>query len=165
MLLQTIFCSPKRGKAPIFMVMRCMLRLPAAGMGGNTGMQASAITVRGIALGEIEYGRLIKISLREIFVGMLMGCICGLTTGLIVWFKLMQFGGITTVSPVRLAFVVGISMCSAMTFAALCGTLLPLILHKWKVDPALASGPFVTTGNDLAASMIYFAMCFFLLKM
>lgn len=134
-------------------------------MGGNTGMQASAITVRGIALGEIEFGRLVKLSLREIFVGVLMGCVCGLVTGIIVWAKLTQFGGVSTVSPLKLALVVGISMCSAMTFAALCGTLLPIILHKWKIDPALASGPFVTTGNDLAASMIYFAMCFFLLKM
>jgi magnesium transporter len=134
-------------------------------MGGNTGMQASAITVRGIALGEIEYGKLLKTSLREIFVGMLMGCVCGLLTGIIIWFQLTQFGGMTTVSPMRLAFVVGVSMCVAMAYAALCGTLLPIILHKWKVDPALASGPFVTTGNDLAASMIYFGMCFFLLKM
>ena len=130
-------------------------------MGGNTGMQASAITVRGIALGEIEYGKLFRISLKEISVGILMGIVCGSVTGFIIWF----LGGITTVSPLRLAFVVGISMCSAMTFAALSGTLLPIILHKWKIDPAVASGPFVTTGNDLAASMIYFAMCFFLLKM
>lgn len=134
-------------------------------MGGNTGMQASAITVRGIALGEIELGKLVKISLREIFVGILMGLVCGSATGLIVWFKLRQFGGVSSVSPLKLAIVVGFSMCVAMTFAALCGTLLPIVLHKWKIDPALASGPFVTTGNDLAASMIYFAMCFFLLKM
>lgn len=134
-------------------------------MGGNTGMQASAITVRGIALGEIEFGRLFKISLREIFVGVLMGIVCGIVAGVIVWLKLYKFGGISTVSPVQLACVVAVSMCIAMGFAALCGTLLPIILHKWKVDPAVASGPFVTTSNDLAASMIYFAMCYFLLKM
>ena len=134
-------------------------------MGGNTGMQASAITVRGIALGEIELGKLVRISLREIFVGILMGLVCGMVTGFIVWLKLSQFGGVSVVSPPKLAIVVGISMCAAMAFAALCGTLLPIVLHKWKIDPALASGPFVTTGNDLAASMIYFAMCFFLLKM
>lgn len=134
-------------------------------MGGNTGMQASAITVRGIALDQIEFGRLFRISLREIFVGILMGLVCGLVAGLIVWVKLQNFGGISMVSPVHLAFVVAISMCIAMAFAALCGTLLPIILHKWKIDPAVASGPFVTTGNDLAASMIYFIMCYFLLKM
>ena len=132
-------------------------------MGGNTGMQASAITVRGIALGEIEFAKLFKIALKEIFVGVLMGLACGGLAGLIVWFKLDCYGGESMVSPFRLACVVAVSMCSAMTFAALCGTLLPILLQKWKIDPALASGPFVTTGNDLSASMIYFIMCYFLL--
>jgi magnesium transporter len=132
-------------------------------MGGNTGMQASAITVRGIALGEIEYGKLFKLSLKEIFVGMLMGISCGSVTAVLVYGKLVFMGGVTSVHPLKLAFVVGISMCTAMGVAALCGTILPIILHKWKIDPALASGPFVTTGNDLAASMIYFAMCILLL--
>jgi len=133
-------------------------------MGGNTGMQASALTVRGIALGEIEFGKLFKISLKEICVGMLMGIVCGGFSAGIIWFKLSYLGGAYPISPLKMAFVVAISMCTAMAFAALCGTLLPIILHKFKIDPALASGPFVTTGNDLAASMIYFAMCFFLLK-
>ena len=133
-------------------------------MGGNTGMQASALTVRGIALGEIEFGKLFKISLKEICVGTLMGIVCGGFSAGIIWFKLSYLGGASPISPLKMAFVVAISMCTAMAFAALCGTLLPIILHKLKIDPALASGPFVTTGNDLAASMIYFAMCFFLLK-
>jgi len=132
-------------------------------MGGNTGMQASAITVRGIALGEIEYGKLFKLSLKEILVGVLMGISCGTVTAFLVYGKLVFIGGVTAVPPLKLAFVVGISMCTAMGVAALCGTILPIILHKWKIDPALASGPFVTTGNDLAASMIYFAMCILLL--
>ena len=134
-------------------------------MGGNTGMQASAITVRGIALGEIEFGQLAKISLKEVSVGILMGCVCGILTGIIVWLNLTFLASDLTIPPFRLATIVAISMCSAMTFAALSGTLMPIILHKLKIDPALASGPFVTTGNDLSASMIYFIMCFVLLKL
>jgi magnesium transporter len=80
-----------------------------------------------------------------------------------VYGKLALFGGVPKVHPIELAYVVGISMCVAMAMASLCGTLLPIILHKWKIDPALASGPFVTTGNDLIASMIYFCMCYLLL--
>jgi magnesium transporter len=129
-------------------------------MGGNTGMQASAITVRGIALGEIEFGKLARIFAKEMFVGMLMGCVCGVVTGCIIWANLTFFGGLATVPPAKLGFVVAISMCSAMTFAALSGTLLPIVLHKMKIDPALASGPFVTTGNDLSASTIYFLICY-----
>ncbi len=134
-------------------------------MGGNTGMQASAITVRGIALGEIEFGKLFKISLKEVSVGVLMGGVCGGLTGFIVWLNLTYFASDLSVSSLRLATIVAISMCSAMTFAALCGTLLPIALHKLNIDPAVASGPFVTTGNDLSASMIYFIMCFLLLNL
>jgi magnesium transporter len=134
-------------------------------MGGNTGMQASAITVRGIALGEIEFGQLFKISLKEVSVGILMGCVCGTLAGTLVWMNLNFFSIGMTVDPLKLSVIVGVSMCSAMTFAALTGTLMPIILHKMNIDPALASGPFVTTGNDLSASMIYFLMCFLLLKL
>ncbi|NOY76117.1 MAG: magnesium transporter [Kiritimatiellaeota bacterium] len=134
-------------------------------MGGNTGMQASAVTVRGIALGELASAKLLKISLKEISVGMLMGLVCGCLTGLLVWANLSYFEHAMSIPPVKLGVVVAISMCSAMTFAALTGTLLPILLHHLKIDPALASGPFVTTGNDLSASMIYFMMCFLLLKL
>ncbi len=134
-------------------------------MGGNTGMQASAITVRGIALGEIETGQLFKISLKEVSVGILMGCVCGAIAGSMVWLNLNYFTTELSVDPLKLAAIVGVSMCSAMTFAALTGTLMPIILHKFKIDPALASGPFVTTGNDLSASLIYFLMCYILLKL
>ncbi len=133
-------------------------------MGGNTGMQASAITVRGIALGEIEFGKLARIFAKEMLVGMLMGCACGLVTGGIVWANLTFFGGSASVSPEKLAGIVAVSMCMAMTFAALSGTLMPIILHKLRIDPALASGPFVTTGNDLSASTIYFLICYLLLR-
>jgi len=134
-------------------------------MGGNTGMQASAITIRGIALGEIEFNQLFRISLKEISVGVLMGIVCGIITGTIIYLNLEYFGAEMKISPLKMGLVVGMSMCSAMTFAALTGTLLPILLHKFKIDPAVASGPFVTTGNDLSASMIYFVMCFLLLKM
>ncbi|MCK5843797.1 MAG: magnesium transporter, partial [Victivallales bacterium] len=134
-------------------------------MGGNTGMQASAVTVRGIALGEMAGAKLFQISLKEISVGILMGLACGCLTGLLVWANLSYFEHTISVAPMKLGLVVAISMCCAMTFAALTGTLLPILLHKLKVDPALASGPFVTTGNDLSASMIYFMMCFLLLKL
>jgi magnesium transporter len=134
-------------------------------MGGNTGMQASAVTVRGIALGELAGAKLLRISLKEISVGVLMGLVCGSVTGLLVWLNLSYFEQAMTVPPIKLGLVVAISMCSAMTFAALTGTLLPILLHQMKIDPALASGPFVTTGNDLSASMIYFMMCFLLLKL
>jgi magnesium transporter len=54
-------------------------------------------------------------------------------------------------------------MFCAMTFAALTGTVFPIVLHRLNIDPAVASGPFVSTGNDLSASLIYLLMCYLML--
>lgn len=134
-------------------------------MGGNTGMQASAVTIRSIALGDIHMGRLFKTFSKELMVGVMMGMVCGVLASMIVWLNLRYFGGTVEYSLPHLSAVVGISMGSAMTFAALTGTMMPIFLHRLNIDPAVASGPFVTTGNDLSASLIYFLMCFLLLKM
>jgi magnesium transporter len=134
-------------------------------MGGNTGMQSSTVTIRSIALGEIRADQLARRFLREIFVGFLMGVVCGLVAGVLVWASLHAFGGEVSHPTGLLAAIVGASMCSAMTFAAFCGTLIPIILQRLDIDPALASGPFVTTGNDLSASLIYFATCYLLLQL
>ena len=129
-------------------------------MGGNTGMQASAVTIRSIALGEIELDRLMTVFGRELMVGALMGVTCGILAGMIVWLNLSVFGNATASTPMlRLMIIVGISMFIAMTFAAFTGTILPIVLNQFKIDPAVATGPFVTTGNDLSASLIYLLMC------
>ncbi|MCP3968621.1 MAG: magnesium transporter [Lentisphaerae bacterium] len=134
------------------------------GMGGNTGMQATAVTVRSIALGEIELSRLARVFLREMMVGAMMGIVCGIIIAGVVYVNLWYFSGIEfSISLAKLVLVVGCSMFTAMTFAALTGTILPIIMHHFKVDPAVASGPFVTTGNDLSASLIYLGMCYVML--
>ncbi len=136
------------------------------GMGGNTGMQATAVTVRNIALGEIHLNRLLFISLREIFVGAMMGAVCGVIAALIVAVNLSWIASNPPAYPlIKLCFIVGISMLTSMSFAALSGTLMPIALNQLKVDPAVASGPFVSTSNDLSASLIYLGMCMLLLSM
>lgn len=133
-------------------------------MGGNTGMQASAVTIRKIALGEIEFKSLFSIFLRELLVGAIMGIVCGCLISLGVWFNLTFFADKEiTVSVYRLMLVVSFSMFTAMSFAALSGTVMPILLNRFKIDPAVASGPFITTGNDLSASLIYLAMSTLLL--
>jgi magnesium transporter len=135
------------------------------GMGGNTGMQATAVTVRSIALGEIEFSRLAGVFLREIMVGAIMGTVCSVLIAGVVWLNLYMFSGIPlSFSLAKLITVVACSMFTAMTFAAFTGTILPILLHRFKVDPAVASGPFVTTGNDLSASLIYLCMSYLLLS-
>jgi magnesium transporter len=134
------------------------------GMGGNTGMQASAVTVRSIALGEIELHKLFHILLREAKVGLGMGLFCGSIISTIVWIMLHFSGTVDPGhTPLQLASVVAIAMSTAMTLAAITGSVFPILLHHFKIDPAVASGPFVSTGNDLLASSIYLLICFLLL--
>ena len=134
------------------------------GMGGNTGMQATAVTIRSIALGEIKFSRLAGIFRREMLVGAMMGTVCGMIIAAVVWVNLIYFAKVDPgISLARLIAVVACSMFSAMTFAALTGTVFPIILHRLNIDPAVASGPFVSTGNDLSASLIYLLMCYLML--
>lgn len=134
------------------------------GMGGNTGMQATAVTIRSIALGEIKFSRLAGIFRREMLVGAMMGTVCSIIIAGVVWVNLTYFSrGDLGISLLRLITVVGCSMFSAMTFAALTGTIFPIVLHRFNIDPAVASGPFVSTGNDLSASLIYLVMCYLML--
>ncbi len=134
------------------------------GMGGNTGMQATAVTIRSIALGEIKISRLAGIFRREMLVGAIMGTVCGIIIAAVVWVNLIYFAKIDPgISLLRLIAVVACSMFSAMTFAALTGTVFPILLHRLNIDPAVASGPFVSTGNDLSASLIYLLMCYLML--
>lgn len=134
------------------------------GMGGNTGMQATAVTIRSIALGEIKFSRLAGIFRREMLVGAIMGTVCGIIIAAVVWVNLIYFVKLDPgISLMRLIAVVACSMFSAMTFAALTGTVFPIVLHRLNIDPAVASGPFVSTGNDLSASLIYLLMCYLML--
>ncbi|MBU8901998.1 MAG: magnesium transporter [Victivallales bacterium] len=134
------------------------------GMGGNTGMQATAVTIRSIALGEIKFSRLAGIFRREMLVGAIMGTVCSIIIAAVVWVNLIYFANFDPgISLFRLIIVVACSMFSAMTFAALTGTVFPIVLHRFNIDPAVASGPFVSTGNDLSASLIYLVMCYLML--
>lgn len=119
-----------------------------AAMGGNVGVQSSAIVVQALAsnsyMGNM-YDRLLK----EIGVALLNGAICGV---LIIGASL--FLGYGT----QLSLTVGISLLAVIIVAALIGTFVPIILDKYKIDPALATGPFITTMNDILGLFIYFSI-------
>lgn len=119
------------------------------GMGGNIGIQSSTIVVRGLATGNIDLARVGSAIFKEIKVGAVMGFACGALVGTIAYFLERE--------PV-LGVVVGISMFVAITVAATMGTLVPLLFKRLKIDPAIASGPFVTTSNDITGLIIYFVL-------
>ena len=127
-------------------------------MGGNTGIQASTLMVRSIALHGAPTRGILRILAKEISTGALMGVICGLIIGSWAHFMIGGAGGEAGNHGLTLALTVGTALFSAMTFAAVFGAAVPLLLCRVKVDPAVAAGPFVTITNDVSALIIYFAV-------
>ena len=126
------------------------------GMGGNIGTQSSTIIVRGLATGRVSIENSIKILFKEIRVGLMLGILYGLLLGVFAVFKFLD------VSPM-LGIVVGTSICISMIIAATIGSLVPLILNRFEIDPAIATGPFVTTSIDILGVACYFLIAISLL--
>lgn len=124
------------------------------GMGGNIGTQSLSITVRGLATGGIDPKRLWRVVFKEIRVGLLLGLAYGMLLAPIGWAWNQNLS---------LGAVVGVAMCANMTLAAVVGTFLPLIAVRLRIDPAVASGPFVTTAIDVLGVSIYFVTASFLI--
>lgn len=124
-------------------------------MGGNIGIQSSSIMVRGFAIGRVDFNNLRRVLFKEIRIGLLMGITCGVVAGCaaVLWHKNPFLGPI-----------VALAMVTAITIAASMGTLIPAFFKKVKIDPAIASGPFVTTANDIVGIIIYLSIATFFLK-
>jgi magnesium transporter len=118
-----------------------------AAMGGNVGVQSSAIIVQGLANNSLGMeGTFIKL-MKELGVALINGFVCA---GLIFAYN-------TVVSDTQsLSYTVSIALFIVILFAGLFGTIVPLVLNKYKIDPALATGPFITTLNDIFGLFIYF---------
>lgn len=121
-----------------------------AGMGGNVSAQSSTLVVRGIAIGSIDVKRLGSILFRELRVGIILGVTYGILLGVVAHFLYLDI--------VRLWLVVGLGIFASMTIASAMGTLMPIIFHKIGVDPAVASGPFISTTTDIISNFMYFAL-------
>ena len=120
-----------------------------AAMGGNVGVQSSAIVVQGLASANVNMGNLATRLLKELSVGLVNGLICSAIIFLAS--VLLGFGWM-------LSSTVSASLLCVIVFAALFGAFVPLMLDKRNIDPALATGPFITTANDIMGLIIYFSM-------
>ncbi|MDG0858853.1 magnesium transporter [Staphylococcus equorum] len=120
-----------------------------SGMSGNSGTQSLAVSVRNISTGEIYEQSKFRVALRETGSGFLSGLICSILLFLII---MILYG-----QPI-LAVIVGASLTIAMTVGTLVGSMIPLVMNKLKIDPAVASGPFITTINDIVSMLIYFGL-------
>ncbi len=117
------------------------------GTAGNAGTQSLAVAVRRLAVGENEGKSFVNLIWKEILTGLITGAITGITITLIVGIWRGNFA---------LGFVVGLAMLAAITVANLAGSLIPMLMEKFGFDPAVASGPFITTLSDLTSVLIYF---------
>lgn len=118
-----------------------------AAMGGNVGVQSAAIVVQGLANNSVKPDQIATRLMKELGVGLFNGIICSLI--ILLASTILSFG-------TALSLTVSIALLTVITFAALFGTFIPLVLHKYKIDPALATGPFITTANDIFGLIIYF---------
>jgi magnesium transporter len=120
-----------------------------AGTAGNSGTQALAVAVRGIATRDVEDESKFKLLLREAGTGLITGLICAIfVIGLIFIWK-HEF---------IIALLVGAAILVSIFVATISGSFIPLFMHKMKVDPAVASGPFITTLNDVISIIIYLGL-------
>ena len=117
-----------------------------AAMGGNVGVQSSAIIVQGLA-SKTNMGTLSTRLFKELGVGVINGLILGMV--LVGASILLGYG-------TNMALTVATSLIAVIIVAALIGTFVPLLLDRYKIDPALATGPFITTLNDILGLFIYF---------
>lgn len=117
------------------------------GTGGNAGSQVASAVIRALALGELTFRHLLTVIWREIRTAFLLGLAMG-TFGV--------FRAITWHSPFLLAITVGISLSAIVVWAAIIGASLPMIAHRLRIDPAVVSGPAMSTLVDATGLIIYF---------
>jgi len=120
-----------------------------AGMTGNTGTQSLAVVVRGLVSEDLNFKKSVKLIYRETMVGVIIGITCAVIIAGIAYF---WQGSLV------LGLVVGSSLLATLIIGTIAGTIIPLILYKLKVDPAVASGPLITTINDILSLLIYFGI-------
>ncbi|OEU68243.1 MAG: magnesium transporter [Desulfobacterales bacterium PC51MH44] len=119
------------------------------GMGGNIGTQTSTIVVRGLATGRLNIRDAWSVVLKELAIGFILGVFYGFLIGTVAQLRYSTF---------NVAISVGLAVISSMSIAALVGSLVPMGFERINIDPAVATGPFVTTAIDIVSVYFYFAI-------
>jgi len=123
-------------------------------MAGNIGIQTSSVVVRGLATGEVDYYHLGRHLLREFVTSLMIGVVIAVCVFLVC---------LAVEGNMQLAWVLALAMLLVIVFAATVGTGVPLMLHRAGADPAVATGPFITTANDIIGLLIYLGLATVLL--
>jgi magnesium transporter len=117
------------------------------GMGGNIGTQSSTIVVRGLATGRLHIREIWTVVFKELLIGLILGLVYGCLIGIVAQVRY---------STIAFALAVGLAVLCSMSVAALVGSLVPMVFARIRIDPAVATGPFVTTAIDIISVFFYF---------
>ena len=135
-----------------------------AAISGNAGLQTSAIVVSGLATGHLVALRLGQVFNREVRIAVLIALSCGVLGGVVCAILLNSRGPQESVEPLRLIFAFGTAMFSAIMMATTLGLFLPFLFRRIGIDPAISSGPLVTTANDSISVAIYMMLTLLLVQ-
>jgi len=133
-----------------------------AAISGNAGLQTSTIVVSGLATGHLAALKFNQVFSRETRIALLVALSCGITGGLLCSLLLIYRGTDGSVEPMRVVTAFGIGMFSAIMVATTLGLFLPFLFKRVGIDPAISSGPLVTTANDSISVAIYLSLTLFL---
>jgi magnesium transporter len=125
---------------------------------GNAGLQTSAIVVSGLATGHLAALKFSQVCTREVRIALLVALSCGLLGGLTCAVLVHAKTPENAVEPLRLVFAFGTAMFSAIMVATTLGLFLPFLFRRIGIDPAISSGPLVTTANDSISVTIYMTL-------
>ncbi len=137
-------------------------------MAGNTGTQSLAVTIRMLSIEEVKTKELVKLCLKEIRVGFINGLILSLLAFLFVFCFLfltkqaVSLEEYSHIEALKASGIVSLSLWVSMTLCSLIGSIIPIFFLKIKIDPAVASGPFITTLNDILAIAVYYGLAYLL---
>lgn len=132
-------------------------------MAGNVGTQSLAVTIRVLMDERLTFGQKLRFVGKEIRVGLCNGLVLGLLSFLLVGLYICLVKGRPPAFSYAVSGCIGLSLLAAMLVSSAVGTLTPLFFKKLKVDPAVASGPLITTVNDLVAVVVYYGLSWLLL--
>lgn len=131
--------------------------------GGNTGSQAATLIIRALALGEVGLRDWWRVMRREILAGLCLGSILG-ALGFVRIVVGAQFEPALAAHPELLGLTVALALIGVVLWGTLSGSMLPLLLHRMRIDPAISSAPFVATLVDVTGLVIYFSVAILILR-
>ncbi|MHC4659574.1 MAG: magnesium transporter [Planctomycetota bacterium] len=135
-----------------------------AAISGNAGLQTSTIVVSGLATGHLAALRLSQVFTREVRIALLVALSCGIVGGIICSLLLNPRTTESAIEPMRIVFAFGTAMFSAIMVATTLGLFLPFLFRRIGIDPAISSGPLVTTANDSISVGIYMTLTLLLVQ-